>query len=296
MDRANCPHLRGPAPPNGPNGGPTRPRVDPSDFVAADRPGRGAGRPRLRARPVHRRARRAGRRARCRRSPCWSSPARPRRGAAACRRTSKRCRSARSRSAARGRMPATCTSRSRASRWRSRSSTGRPVPGAPLALMMLRGDYSGHALPGDNFTGRFFARWEPDPLVAVVEGAGFARRRSPRSTSRGSRSAAPGLRTLPDFVGPDLRILDVRAQPEPALRGRRARLRGSEQPVLARGDRRRRRVALPATRGTRCAHHRMGMTDLVKRATVGAGELRAAEYREGRARVERLVRLAPSPE
>jgi TDG/mug DNA glycosylase family protein len=35
-------------------------------------------------------------------------------------------------------------------------------------------------------------------------------------------------------------------------------------------------------------HHRTGMTDLVKRATVAAAELTAAEYRDGVARVERL--------
>jgi TDG/mug DNA glycosylase family protein len=34
----------------------------------------------------------------------------------------------------------------------------------------------------------------------------------------------------------------------------------------------------------------VGMTDLVKRATVGAGELRPAEYRAGAERVERIVR------
>jgi TDG/mug DNA glycosylase family protein len=38
------------------------------------------------------------------------------------------------------------------------------------------------------------------------------------------------------------------------------------------------------------AHHGIGMTDLVKRATIGAKELTRAEYREGAARVERLVR------
>ena len=38
-------------------------------------------------------------------------------------------------------------------------------------------------------------------------------------------------------------------------------------------------------------HHGMGMTDLAKRATTGASELTAAEYRDGAARVERLVRL-----
>ena len=41
------------------------------------------------------------------------------------------------------------------------------------------------------------------------------------------------------------------------------------------------RDASPATPGTRSANHGIGMTDLVKRATVGAAELKAAEYRAG---------------
>ena len=39
-------------------------------------------------------------------------------------------------------------------------------------------------------------------------------------------------------------------------------------------------------------HHGTGMTDVVKRATVAAAELTAAEYRDGVARVERLCRWA----
>ena len=80
------------------------------------------------------------------------------------------------------------------------------TPGAPLAIAMRRGDYSGHALPGDTFTGRFFASWQQEPLVAVVEGAGFSVDSCSTEDEwihlRGTR-----LRTLPDVVGPDLRIL-----------------------------------------------------------------------------------------
>ena len=36
--------------------------------------------------------------------------------------------------------------------------------------------------------------------------------------------------------------------------------------------------------------HGVGMTDVVKRATAGAGELTVDEYRQGMGRVERLVR------
>ncbi len=161
------------------------------------------------------------------------------------------------------------------------------VPGAPLAIAMLRGDYSGYALPGDSFSGRFFASWEPDPLVAVIEGAGFAVDRCDADGDwiqiRGTR-----LRTLPDFVGPDLRILMCGLNP--SLRSADAGL-GFAGPsnrfwsaAIEAGVASVARDPWHALR-----HHGMGMTDLVKRATVGAGELRAGEYREGKARVERLV-------
>jgi TDG/mug DNA glycosylase family protein len=161
------------------------------------------------------------------------------------------------------------------------------VPGAPLALMMMRGDYSGHALRGDTFAGRFFAAWEPEPLVAVVEGAGFSVETCDTQDEwihlRGTR-----LRTLPDFVGPDLRVLMCGLNPS---------LRSADVGLGFAGPSNRFWPAAIEAGVASVArdpwhaftHHRMGMTDLVKRATVGAGELRAAEYREGKARVERLV-------
>jgi TDG/mug DNA glycosylase family protein len=161
------------------------------------------------------------------------------------------------------------------------------VPGAPLAIAMRRGDYSGHALPGDTFTGRFFASWEPEPLVAVVEGAGFGVETCETEGDwiqvRGTR-----LRTLPDFVGPDLRILMCGLNPS---------LRSADVGLGFAGPSNRFwPAAIEAGVATvardpwhAITHHAMGMTDLVKRATVGAGELRASEYREGKARVERLV-------
>ena len=161
------------------------------------------------------------------------------------------------------------------------------TPGAPLAIAMRRGDYSGHALPGDTFTGRFFASWQQEPLVAVVEGAGFSVDSCSTEDEwihlRGTR-----LRTLPDVVGPDLRILMCGLNP--SLRSADAGL-GFAGPsnrfwsaAIEAGV-----VTVARDPWHALAHHGMGMTDLVKRATVGAGELRAVEYREGTARVERLV-------
>ena len=161
-------------------------------------------------------------------------------------------------------------------------------PGAPLVLGMKRGSFEGHTLPGDDFPGRFFALWEPDPLVAVVEGAGFGVDQI-EVTESWLQVRAIRARTLPDFVGPDLRLLVCGLNPS---------IRSADVGVGYAGRSNRFWAAaidaglatVDATHGASSRHHRIGMTDLVKRATVGAGELRTAEYREGVARVERLVR------
>jgi TDG/mug DNA glycosylase family protein len=161
------------------------------------------------------------------------------------------------------------------------------VPGAPLALTMKRGDYSGHQLPGDSFPGRFFAAWEPDPLLEVVRGAGFAVTGHTSDEDwigvRGTR-----LRTLPDFVGPGMRMLVCGLNPS---------LRAADMGVGFAGPTNRfwpaaveaGVVTRPRDPWDALRSHAVGMTDLVKRATVGAAELRTAEYRDGATRVQRIV-------
>ena len=103
------------------------------------------------------------------------------------------------------------------------------------------------------------------------------------------RVRARRARTLPDTVGPGMRLLVCGLNPSvyaadvgvgSARPGNRfwpaARAAG-----LVECD----RDAIDAL-----ARHGVGMTDLVKRATTGASELTAAEYRDGAARVERVVR------
>ena len=120
------------------------------------------------------------------------------------------------------------------------SSIGRSVAGAPLALAMMRGRLLGPRTAG---------RRLPRPVLRV---AGNRTRSSRSSKARastvdrvrratddwihgaGHAAADPARLRRPGHAHPH-----VRAQPEPALRGRRARLRGPEQPLLARGDRRR---------------------------------------------------------
>lgn len=96
-------------------------------------------------------------------------------------------------------------------------------------------------------------------------------------------------RTLPDTVGPGMRLLICGLNPS---------LYAADAGVaFARPGNRFWPAALAARLVTldrdpdhALRHHSVGMTDLVKRATVGADELTTAEYRNGLARVERLVR------
>ena len=122
----------------------------------------------------------------------------------------------------------------------------------------------------------------------MIEGAGFDIHECNANEDwihlRGTR-----LRTLPDFVGPDMRILMCGLNPS---------LRSADAGLGFAGPSNRFWAAAIDAGVTTLARdpwhafrdHGMGMTDLVKRATVGAAELRAREYREGATRVERLVR------
>ncbi len=164
--------------------------------------------------------------------------------------------------------------------------------GAPLALAMKVGDYVGHALPGDDFPGRYFALWDPARLTEIVVGAGFEVTGCERHGTT-IELHATRRRTLPDFVGPDMAVLVCGLNP--SLRSADVGL-GFAGPsnrfwgaAIDAGLVSRARDPWHALR-----RHGVGMTDLVKRATVGAAELAPAEYRDGRARVEELVRwLAP---
>lgn len=162
------------------------------------------------------------------------------------------------------------------------------VPDAPIAISMKRGEYEGSDLPNDDFPGRFFACWEPESLAEVVEGAGFELTARDANDSwihlRGHRA-----RTLPDYVAPGLRVLVCGLNPS---------LRAADAGFGFAGPSNR---FWPAALAAGLVTHNrdprlvlrddgVGMTDLVKRATVGAGELRPAEYRAGAVRVERLVR------
>ena len=164
--------------------------------------------------------------------------------------------------------------------------------GAPVEFQLFEGDQDLIALPGDSMGGRRFARWEPAHLRDVVEGAGFDIERFERVQGSDDRWPAINISarralTLPDIVGSAMRLLVCGLNPSvysaetlvgfgrPGNRFWPAALDAG----LASVDRDPRHAL---------AHHGMGMTDLVKRATPRADELTTDEYRAGLDRVERL--------
>ncbi len=161
-----------------------------------------------------------------------------------------------------------------------------PVGGL-AELLVFAGDLEWGGLEHDDFPGRRFSRWPERLLRDVLHGAGFAIR-SWRAQESGLRVRLVRRRTLPDTVGPDMRLLIVGLNPSlysadagvafarpgnrfwPAVR----------QAGLVTRDRDPRHAL---------AAHGLGLTDLVKRATRRADELSPADFRRGRRRLQRLV-------
>jgi double-stranded uracil-DNA glycosylase len=165
--------------------------------------------------------------------------------------------------------------------------------GAPIDLQVLEGEFEGTGLPEDRLGGRFFAAWKSSQLEDVVQGAGFDVERTetdPDGPSRHDvlRIRATRARTLPDTVGPGMRLLVCGLNPS---------LYSADAGVgFARPGNRFWTAAMTAglvtkVRDTRHALEvdHVGMTDMVKRATTKAKELTPDEYRAGAARVERMV-------
>jgi TDG/mug DNA glycosylase family protein len=163
--------------------------------------------------------------------------------------------------------------------------------GAPVTLFLFGGDQEHGSWPGDDFPGRRFSRWPRPLLTDVVTGAGFTIDGFDETVdAHGDVSyevRATRARTLADSVGPGLRLLVCGLNPSlysadhgsgfarPGNRFWPAAL-ASGLVTVARDPARARRV------------DGVGMTDLVKRATVRADELAAEEYRTGVARLDRL--------
>ena len=166
------------------------------------------------------------------------------------------------------------------------------APGAPVELHIFEGDADFEPFSDDDFPGRRFSQWPRDWIAPLMEGAGFTLEsmerldRPPKAATlfvKGRRA-----RTLPDTVGPEMRLLICGLNPSVyaadagagfARPGNRfwpaARAAG-----LVGTDRNPRRALID---------HGVGMTDLVKRATPRANELTADEYRQGLDRLSWLV-------
>lgn len=164
--------------------------------------------------------------------------------------------------------------------------------GAPVELLVFAGDEELAPLSDDDFPGRRFSKWPEARLADVVTGAGFVIDRiesTDPATSMGHlRVIATRGRTLPDTVGPGMRLLVCGLNPSlyAADRGIGFARPGNRfwPAALAAGLVSRDRDPVHALTA-----HGVGMTDVVKRATARADELDRQEYREGMARVSRLV-------
>ena len=160
------------------------------------------------------------------------------------------------------------------------------VVGAPVVLTALVGDDEG-VLAGGDMPGRFFSHWPSERLAEVVAGAGLALS-SLEVVGDTTWITARRERTLPDFVGPGMRLLVCGLNPSLVAADAGFGYAGPTNrfwpAAVAAGlvTRPREPLAVLSVDG-------VGMTDLVKRATPRADELSADEYRAGADRVRRLV-------
>lgn len=159
--------------------------------------------------------------------------------------------------------------------------------GAPLTISGLEGDGEGVPWPGDDFPGRFFTLWRPDELARLLTGAGFE---VEDVSTEGERvwAEARRARTLPDTVAAGLRVLVCGLNPSVVAADAGYGFAGPTNRFWP--------AAVTAGLVTRprdplgCVlQDRVGMTDLVKRATPNAAALAPAEYRQGAERARRLV-------
>jgi TDG/mug DNA glycosylase family protein len=158
--------------------------------------------------------------------------------------------------------------------------------GAPAVLTALVGDDEG-VLTDSDLPGRFFSRWPPERFAELVTGAGFAVE-SLEVVNDATWLWARRERTLPDFVGPGMRLLVCGLNPSLVAADAGFGYAGATNrfwpAAVAAGlvTRPREPLAVLSVDG-------VGMTDLVKRATPRADELSPDEYRAGADRVRRLV-------
>ena len=161
--------------------------------------------------------------------------------------------------------------------------------GAPAALTFVEGpDF----VADDELPGRVFFGWDAAGLEDVLAGAGFVDVVVEADGGTLWATARRG-RTLPDVVGPGMRLLVCGLNPSLVAADAGFGFAGPTnrfwRAAVAAGV-----VARPRDPWHALAHDGVGMTDLVKRATPRASELGPAEYAAGVARVAGVVeRLRP---
>ncbi len=146
--------------------------------------------------------------------------------------------------------------------------------------------------------GRWFTWWNPGHLATVVEAAGFSVDQMatdhPAGPARHLDVTATARRALPDHVGAGMRLLCCGLNPSlHAADAGVGFVTGSNRfwSALALAG----LSTVDRDPGRLLREDHIGMTDLVKRPTARADELRADEYRAGVERLDALCRwLAPS--
>ena len=145
----------------------------------------------------------------------------------------------------------------------------------------------------DDFPGRLFAFWSPEALRHLLVGAGFVvddldERPTGTGGFRQLAARATRARTLADTVAPGVRVLVCGLNP--SLYAADAGI-GFARPGNRFWAAARAAGLATADRDPAAAlrDHGMGMTDIVKRATVAAAELTPDEYRAGLARIRWLL-------
>src|SRR5262245_20596235 len=141
----------------------------------------------------------------------------------------------------------------------------------------------------DRFPGRHFTWWPVQRLRDVVEAAGFAIDEFVDDGEEWIDVEGTRAHMLPDTVGPDMRALIVGLNPS---------LLSADRGIgFARPGNRFWPAATASGLVTRALDpfhalrvDRVGMTNLVRRATASAKELATREYTDGAQRLERLVR------
>ncbi len=164
--------------------------------------------------------------------------------------------------------------------------------GGRLDLEMFAG--TGAFRSDDDLPGRRFTLWTDDKLDDVLVGAGFAPIRpvspdaGPASGPARLRVSAERIRTLADTVGPDMTLLVCGLNPSLVAADAGVGFVGASNrfwPAMRLAG----LTTLDRDAVGLLRRDRIGMTDLVKRATRSADELTVAEFRRGLDRLARLV-------